>query len=298
MTRAGRGGFTLLEVLLALTIVAAVLTLAFGGLRVGIAAWRQGEDRIESLAHTRNLQVVIAGALAGAQAYLGVARQGEQASLQFRGGPGAVQFVTVNPPLPAGTGVAFTAVTIAGQGAGPGLVIRQKAMPNFEPFEEVEPSLTDSSIASVRFRYLRPEDGTWTDTWEVSSDPSASGIEASGRSTSEGSVSGSARSGSSPSGSAPSGGSTLGGSAPGGSTLGGSALGGTAAGRRGSAPGIGTLSSAAGRGSSGLGGGTLVDSVPGGSIPRAVEVTLTEITRGGQSVTHPPFTVSLRASTP
>ncbi|HVQ74606.1 MAG TPA: prepilin-type N-terminal cleavage/methylation domain-containing protein [Candidatus Binatia bacterium] len=289
MTRAGRGGFTLLEVLLALTIVAAVLTLAFGGLRVGIAAWRQGEDRIESLAHTRNLQVVIAGALAGAQAYLGVARQGEQASLQFRGGPGAVQFVTVNPPLPASTGVAFTAVTIAGQGAGPGLVIRQKAMPNFEPFEEVEPSLTDSSIASVRFRYLRPEDGTWTDTWEVSSDASASGIEASGSSTSQGSVSGSARSGSIPPGSAPSGG----------STLGGSALGGTAPGRRGRAPGSGTLSgSATGRGSSGLGGGTLVDSVPGGSIPRAVEVTLTEITRGGQSVTHPPFTVSLRASTP
>lgn len=289
MTRAGRGGFTLLEVLLALTIVAAVLTLAFGGLRVGIAAWRQGEDRSESLAHTRNLQVVIAGALAGAQAYLGVARQGEQASLQFRGGPGAVQFVTVNPPLPAGTGVAFTAVTIAGQGAGPGLVIRQKAMPNFEPFEEVEPSLTDSSIASVRFRYLRPEDGTWTDTWEVSSNASASGIEASGSSTAGSSVSGGARSGNSPSGNAPSGG----------STLGGSALGGTAAGRRGSAPGSGTLpGSATGRGSSGLGGGTLVDSVPGGSIPRAVEVTLTEITRGGQSVTHPPFTVSLRASTP
>ena len=51
MTRArgpaGDAGFTLLELLLALSIVGALLAIAFGGLRVAIAAWGRGEDRVE-----------------------------------------------------------------------------------------------------------------------------------------------------------------------------------------------------------------------------------------------------------
>ncbi len=40
-------GFTLVELLIALSIVGALLAIAFGGLRVAIAAWGQGEDRAE-----------------------------------------------------------------------------------------------------------------------------------------------------------------------------------------------------------------------------------------------------------
>jgi general secretion pathway protein J len=160
-------GFTLLEVLLALSIVAAVLALAFGGLRIGLAAWRQGEDRATALEHSRNLQLILVRALAGIHAYRGQAQAAEQPVVLFRGEPESISFVTVAPPFPHGIPVAFTAVTIEHQDATPrGLVIRQKALPNYDPFETVTPSLVDGGIAAVRFRYLREQDGAWVEDWD------------------------------------------------------------------------------------------------------------------------------------
>lgn len=171
MTGDRRGGFTLLEVLLALSIIAAVLALVFGGLRIGIAAWRQGEDRAEDLAHARNLKLVLAHALAGTHAYRGQAHPAEQPAVLFRGEPTAVGFATVTPPFDHAVPVAYTAVLLAlEEGARAGLAIRQKALPAFAPFEIEEPSLVASSVTGVRFRYLRADDGEWLDTWEPGPD--------------------------------------------------------------------------------------------------------------------------------
>jgi general secretion pathway protein J len=167
MSRGSPRGFTLLEVLLALTIVAAVLALAFGGLRIGLAAWRQGEDRAERLDHARNLQLVLVKAIAGTHPYRGQARPVEQPLVLFWGEPDAVSFVTVTPPFPSGIPAAYTAVTIAHQDeAPPGLIIRQKVLPNYDPFQAVKPSLIDAGIAAVAFRYLREQDGEWVDSWD------------------------------------------------------------------------------------------------------------------------------------
>jgi general secretion pathway protein J len=167
MSRRPSRGFTLLEVLLALSIVGAVLALAFGGLRIGLAAWRQGEDRAERFEHARNLQLVLAKALAGTHPYRGQMQAVEQPLVLFRGEPDAVSFVTVDPPFPAGIPVVYTAVTLAHQDAAPpGLIIRQKVLPNYNPFEAVKPSLTDTGIAAVSFRYLREQDGAWVETWD------------------------------------------------------------------------------------------------------------------------------------
>ena len=49
MTRPCRRGFTLIEVVIALTIVATLLVVMFSGLRVGMAAWQRGEERAEQI---------------------------------------------------------------------------------------------------------------------------------------------------------------------------------------------------------------------------------------------------------
>ena len=49
MTRLDRRGFTLVEVVIALTIVATLLVVMFAGLRVGMAAWQRGDERAETL---------------------------------------------------------------------------------------------------------------------------------------------------------------------------------------------------------------------------------------------------------
>jgi general secretion pathway protein J len=164
----GARGFTLLELMLALAIVATLLALAFGGLRVGLAAWRQGEDRAEAYQHVRGLSVLLAQALAGTHAYRGAATEGEAPSILFRGEADRVSFVTVTPPFAADVPIAFTAVTFAlERGEQHGMIIRQKVLPNLDPFEVLKPVFTDPTVSAVRFRYLRDKDGDWADQWDM-----------------------------------------------------------------------------------------------------------------------------------
>src|SRR3989442_13749489 len=66
MRRRGERGFTLLELIIALAIVGALLAVAFGGLRVALAAWPQGEDRAEAHQHLRSISLIPSRALAWA----------------------------------------------------------------------------------------------------------------------------------------------------------------------------------------------------------------------------------------
>jgi hypothetical protein len=52
------------------------------------------------------------------------------------------------------------------EGDKPGLAIREKALPNDDPFEDVAPIVVDPSITAVRLRYLRDTEGSWEDTWD------------------------------------------------------------------------------------------------------------------------------------
>lgn len=159
-------GFTLLELLLALSLVAALLAIAFGGLRVAVAAWTRGEERAEAHQHGRALAVVIGRALGGAAHYRAAVGQAPEPVLLFRGDEHRVEFVTQTPPFPPGIPAAFTAVVIALEDdEGPALVIRQRVLPNREPFAEAGPILRDRGIAAATLRYL-DEDGEWRDTWD------------------------------------------------------------------------------------------------------------------------------------
>lgn len=159
-------GFTLLELLLALAIAGALLLILFGSLRVGLAAWRQGEERAEAHQHLRSLSELLAGSVAAAFPYHQSGPQGGEARVQFKGEEGRLSFVTFSPPFPLAAPVAFTAVTLAWRdGENPGLVITQKALPNFDLFEEAEPIFVDGAVTAVRFRYLRSEGG-WEEGWD------------------------------------------------------------------------------------------------------------------------------------
>ena len=161
-----RRGFTLLELLVALAIVGALLTLALGSLRVGLAAWRQGDDRAEAHAHLRSLSELLARSVAAAFPYRQSGAEGGEPQIQFKGEAGRVSFVTLAPPFPLAAPVTFTAVTFARlEGDRPGLAVREKALPNLDPFEEAEPLFLDPAVTEVEFRYL-PPDGDWTDTWD------------------------------------------------------------------------------------------------------------------------------------
>lgn len=169
----GRGngserGFTLIELLLALTLVAALLAISFGSLRVGLAAWRQGEARAEAQQHGRSLAQVLARGLGAAHPYQGEARGGSPPAILFEGEPERLSFVTTAPPLPAAVSIAFTAVQVTLDGGeAAGLAVRQKALPNSDAFERVAPALVDGSVTALRFRYLRDGAASWEERWDA-----------------------------------------------------------------------------------------------------------------------------------
>ena len=163
--RTRTAGFTLLEVLLALGIVAATLAIVFGGLRVGLAAWQRGEERTAKLDHTRSLAVLLEHALAGAFPYR-IAPEGErEARILFEGLPDQLTFATLSPPFPTGAPAAFTAVSLSADAAG--LALRQQILPNPIELDRLRPLLVDARTSALRFRYLGREPEAWRDTWDV-----------------------------------------------------------------------------------------------------------------------------------
>jgi general secretion pathway protein J len=158
-------GFTLLEVLLALSIVAAMLVIVFGGLRIGLAAWQRGEERTAKLDHTRSLAVLLERALDGAFPYR-IAAEGEQeARALFEGLPDRLTFVTLSPPFPTGAPAAFTAVSLSADATG--LALRQQILPNPVLPDRLRPLLVDARTRGLRFRYLGREPEAWQDTWDA-----------------------------------------------------------------------------------------------------------------------------------
>jgi general secretion pathway protein J len=165
--RAGERGFTLLELIIALAILAALLAITFGGLRVGLAAWRQGEDRAEAHQHVRGVALSLARVVAGAHPYTAARGEAPDRVVLFRGDAQRLEFVTQSPPGAFPIPIAFAAVVIEMQsGDKPGLVVRQRAMPNREPFTEMATILEDASVTALTFGYL-DDDGSWQEAWDA-----------------------------------------------------------------------------------------------------------------------------------
>jgi general secretion pathway protein J len=160
-------GFTLLEVLLALSIVAMLVTIAFGGLRVALAAWRQGEDRAEAHQHVRSTALSLARAVGATYPYRASRGLAPEPVLLFEGTARRVAFVTQAPPFTPPAPIAFTAVVIEfDDGAEPGLVVRQRPLPNRDPFDEAEEVFRDTSVTAFEVRYL-DDAGTWQEEWKI-----------------------------------------------------------------------------------------------------------------------------------
>jgi general secretion pathway protein J len=167
-TRRGQLGFTLIELMLALTIVATLLAVTFAGLRVGLGAWQRGEARAEAQQHVRSLFSVLTRTVGGVYPYqVAAGSDNTQPVILFQGEADRVALVTTVPPFPLPVPAAFAAVTLAMEGAEPpGLAVRQKLLPNDDPFEALRPLLLDSAVTAARFRYLRAG-GAWEERWDA-----------------------------------------------------------------------------------------------------------------------------------
>jgi general secretion pathway protein J len=159
-------GFTLVELLLALAIVGALLAIAFGGLRVAVSAWQRGEDRAEAHQHVRSVALTLARAVSSAYPYRASRTTTPEPVVLFAGDDKRVEFVSQSAPFPFAIPIAFTAVVLSlDDGGEPGLVVRQRPLPNQEPFTKAEIVYRDATVTALKFAYL-DETGSWKDAWD------------------------------------------------------------------------------------------------------------------------------------
>lgn len=174
-------GFTVLELLISLTMVALIFVTVLGAIRVGSRSWESGEQRAEESQRTRTLHETLARDLL----MLYPLRVKEQTVevMAFHGKTDSVEFAT----LPQGFGAEpfSRMVRVVTYAVEPerGLVATERyplvSGGDAAGSREQQARTLDARVIDARFRYLvaegRPEDKpsyAWRDVWDPSKEKS------------------------------------------------------------------------------------------------------------------------------
>lgn len=163
-------GFTLVELLVSLTIIAAILGIVGSSLRVLARDWNSSWKRIEDLDMVARTQAILHRDIGGLQRV--VASIGETGWYLFSGTSSSLSFVAMEPAYPAAEGPYFIRY-VAGEDATSSKLIRTRVpfRPNTVSFPRATPAnripLLDGE-AEFEFMFgQRAEGGTrWTDSWD------------------------------------------------------------------------------------------------------------------------------------
>lgn len=158
-------GFTLVEVMLALSILAVVVLLATAALRVGLRAWETGQRRVDVQQESRALVELVSEALAGAFPYQGRLGLNPERVVLFEGEPGEVRFVTSAPPLVLDAPAAPFHAVILGRKEPDGLRLTERLVPAEEPFAPGPEHVLSRSVTRFTLAY-RDESGAWRERWD------------------------------------------------------------------------------------------------------------------------------------
>lgn len=168
-------GFTLLEVLISLTILALIFVAVLGAIQIGVKSWESGEARAEESQRNRALVDTLARDLT--MIYPLRVQEQDKDVIAFHGKSDSLEFAT----LPQSYGaepfshmiriVAYAVESDRGLVATGSYPLATQASASLE--ESVKP--LDERVSQARFRYLvpegRPEENlppTWRDSWDPS----------------------------------------------------------------------------------------------------------------------------------
>jgi len=163
--RADGRGFTLVEVMLAVSILAVVVLLATAALRVGLRAWEAGQRRVDLQQEGRALVELISEALAGASPYQGRLGLNPERVVLFEGEPEEVRFVTNAPPLMLDAPVAPFHAVVLGRKGEDALRLIERLVPSDEPFTPGSERVLSRSVTRFSLAY-RDAAGAWQERWD------------------------------------------------------------------------------------------------------------------------------------
>jgi general secretion pathway protein J len=172
-------GFTLIEVVVTLTILGFILLIIFGAFRLGLSAWERGESTKEEYQRVRIISQLISQQIKSIVAYKIRTQQAEGDYLAFEGKAHSLKFVSALP-IKAKQPEGFVYVIYEfkeGSGERGRLVLYEQRVLNKdffaeEPKEELAISLLEG-VSNVRFEYYREEDPLknqeeeWVEEWNA-----------------------------------------------------------------------------------------------------------------------------------
>ncbi len=167
-------GFTLLETVIALTLLAVMLALLFGGLRTGIKAWEAGSTRGDQADQVLLTTSFVRKELTAT--YPWRFKDPLVMKLAFRGTPESVRFVSMRPADLGGGGLAFVAFAFeqGRDGDGGRLVMRRSPASydaiDFSTVDATDPFALLEGVGAAKFSYFGPPDDVgppaWSESWE------------------------------------------------------------------------------------------------------------------------------------
>jgi general secretion pathway protein J len=177
--RGQAAAFTLVEVMVTLTIMGFILLMIFGAFRLGIAAWEKGETNKEAYQRTRIASQLISQQMKSAVPYKIKTQKAEGDYLAFEGKARSLKFVSalsLKAKKASGLVYAFYEFREGGKGGGrlilyEGRVLNKNFLEENPPEDAAVPIF--EGLADVRFEYYREEDpeknriGGWVEEWSA-----------------------------------------------------------------------------------------------------------------------------------
>jgi general secretion pathway protein J len=174
----GRRGFTLLELVIALTIVAVIVVIVFGALRIGIRAWEKGERDLDIRQRQRIVLDLIKRQLASTS--VSEVWGMDQQLVPLKGGDKSIEFVSRIPMTPGnrfGTVYVKYVVRREKENKKEYLAFYEEnvALPHkkFVAGTQDDGDFSEllSGMKSIVFEYLKERPGEAASTWQKNWDP-------------------------------------------------------------------------------------------------------------------------------
>ena len=168
-TRAARG-FTLIEVLIALTLLSLLMLALTGAMRAMGQTSERVEQRIEAEDDYRIAQAFLRDILAQASARVSdqMAAGGAQRAVFFAGQPAALAWIGIMPARHGLGGRHYMRLALESGAGGSDLVLRYapwSGAPTFDAWPQAQARVLAAPVQSLALRYQEPASGGWSPVW-------------------------------------------------------------------------------------------------------------------------------------
>ncbi len=158
-------GFTLLELLIAITILSLIAVIIGSGVRLGIRAWERGEADNDTFQKIRYFSERIGRQIKSVYPYQ-IEADGEKV-IAFRGKSDSIFFVTSSVMHSEG-GFKWISYSVKDDS----LMIQEGLLPDKKVMEKVfkEGEVLDAEISELKFEYFSSKDKEWKESWDSKTD--------------------------------------------------------------------------------------------------------------------------------